>query len=191
MPSSPSVLETARDPGVTNVRNLGSPHWRRWLGQGHRCLVPVISFSELRGKGQGVQWFAPADEDTTMFFAGIETRGWTSLRKVKDGETTDLAIAPCLPADWPGYSARLCVGGTHITVTVQRGDNPSGCPDRCACAIVPLVGERHEIVLTVPGEVGGYRIPFSPPPPDPGASPVLSELGGCERPETYPKKPRL
>ncbi|ODT57637.1 MULTISPECIES: SOS response-associated peptidase [Paracoccus] len=99
MPSPPSVLKTARDPGVTNVRNLGSPHWRRWLGQGHRCLVPVTSFSEPRGKGQGVQWFAPADADTTMFFAGIETRGWTSLRKVKDGETTDdlYAFLTCPP----------------------------------------------------------------------------------------------
>ena len=32
MPLPPSVLKTARDPGVTNVRNLSSPHWRRWLG---------------------------------------------------------------------------------------------------------------------------------------------------------------
>ena len=99
MPSPPSVLKTARDPGVTNVRNLGSPHWRRWLGQGHRCLVPVTSFSEPRGKGQGVQWFAPTDPEPTMFFAGIETRGWTSLRKVKDGETTDdlYAFLTCPP----------------------------------------------------------------------------------------------
>jgi len=88
MPSPPSVLKTARDPGVTNVRNLSSPHWRRWLGQGHRCLVPLTSFSEPRGKGQGVQWFAPAGGGP-VFFAGIEVRGWTSLRKVKDGETTD------------------------------------------------------------------------------------------------------
>ncbi|MEQ5796242.1 hypothetical protein LZ686_16505 [Paracoccus sp. NFXS7] len=27
MPSPPSVLKTARYPGVTNVRNLASPHW--------------------------------------------------------------------------------------------------------------------------------------------------------------------
>lgn len=26
-------------PGVTNIRNLGSAHWRRWLGLEHRCLV--------------------------------------------------------------------------------------------------------------------------------------------------------
>lgn len=98
MPSPPSVMKTARDPGVTNVRNLGSPHWRRWLGRENRCLVPVTSFSEPRGKGQGVQWFAPADVQP-MFFAGIEVRGWTSLRKVKDGETTDdlYAFLTCPP----------------------------------------------------------------------------------------------
>ncbi|WP_336390905.1 SOS response-associated peptidase [Paracoccus aestuarii] len=99
MPSPPSVLKTARDPGVTNVRNLSSPHWHRWLARDHRCLVPVTSFSEPRGKRQGVQWFAPTDAETTMFFAGIETRGWTSLRKVKDGETVDdlFAFLTCSP----------------------------------------------------------------------------------------------
>lgn len=88
MPSPPSVLKTARDPGVTNVRNTTSPHWRRWLGPAHRCLVPLTSFAEPQGAGRGNQWFAHAD-DAPMFFAGIEVRGWTSLRKVKDGETTD------------------------------------------------------------------------------------------------------
>lgn len=89
MPSPSGVLKTARDPGVTNVRNLHSPHWRRWLGPAHRCLVPVTSFAEPRGKGLGNQWFAPVEADMPMMFAGIETRAWTSLRKVRDGETTD------------------------------------------------------------------------------------------------------
>lgn len=88
MPSPASVLKTARDPGVTNVRNLSSPHWRRWLARKHRCLVPVTSFAEPRGKGKGNAWFAAAD-GKPMFFAGIEVRDWTSVRKVKDGETTD------------------------------------------------------------------------------------------------------
>lgn len=87
MPSPPSVLKTSRDPGVTNIRNLGSPHWRRWLGPEHRCLVPVAAFAEpIKG---GNQWFGLADPEQPMFFAGIEVRGWTSLRKVKEGETTD------------------------------------------------------------------------------------------------------
>lgn len=98
MPSPKFALKSERDPGVTNVRNLGSPHWRRWLGKAHRCLVPLTSFAEPLGKGQGNQWFA-STEDKPMFFAGIEVRGWTSVRKVKDGETTDdlYAFLTCDP----------------------------------------------------------------------------------------------
>lgn len=97
MPSPPSVLKTERDPGVTNVRNLSSPHWRRWLGPAHRCLVPVTSFAEPKPGGN--QWFGPAQEGTPMFFAGIEVRGWKSLRKVKDGETVDdlFGFLTCAP----------------------------------------------------------------------------------------------
>lgn len=34
-----------------------------------------------------------------MFFAGIEVRGWTSVRKVREGETTDdlFAFLTCAP----------------------------------------------------------------------------------------------
>lgn len=88
MPTPPQFLKTARDPGVTNVRNTGSPHWRRWLGPESRCLVPVTSFAEPLGKGRGNQWFALPD-GRPAFFAGIEVREWASVRKVKDGETTD------------------------------------------------------------------------------------------------------
>lgn len=100
MPSPKFALKTERDPGVTNVRNLGSAHWRRWLGKEHRCLVPLTSFAEPKGKGQGNQWFAAAD-DRPMFFAGIEVRDWTSVRKVKDGESTDdlYAFLTCDPND--------------------------------------------------------------------------------------------
>jgi putative SOS response-associated peptidase YedK len=47
MPSPPSILEGKnRDPGVTNIRNTTSPHWRGWLAPAHRCLVPLTSFAE-------------------------------------------------------------------------------------------------------------------------------------------------
>ena len=49
------------DPGVTNLRNVASPHLRRWLGVGSRCVVPFTSFSENEllpdGSRQPV-WFA-------------------------------------------------------------------------------------------------------------------------------------
>lgn len=98
LPSPPSVLKTSRDPGVTNIRNLSSPHWRRWLGRANRCLVPLTSFAEPRGRGLGNQWFAPADGGPA-FFAGIEVRQWRSVRKVKDGESVDdlYAFLTCPP----------------------------------------------------------------------------------------------
>jgi putative SOS response-associated peptidase YedK len=47
MPSPAFALKGRNsDTGVTNVRNVASPHWRRWLGVENRCLVPFTSFSE-------------------------------------------------------------------------------------------------------------------------------------------------
>ncbi|AXC51215.1 SOS response-associated peptidase [Paracoccus suum] len=88
LPSPKSLLKTVRDPGVTNVRNASSPHWRRWLGPAYRCLVPLTAFAEPRGAGLGNQWFAAADGEP-MFFAGLQVPNWTSVRKIKDGATTD------------------------------------------------------------------------------------------------------
>jgi putative SOS response-associated peptidase YedK len=76
------------DPGVTNVRNVTSPHWRRWLKVEHRCLVPFTSFSEYETTHDGKKvpvWFAADEDRSLMFFAGIWTN-WTSVRKVKEGE---------------------------------------------------------------------------------------------------------
>lgn len=88
MPTPPKYLEGKnRDPGVTNIRNTSSPHWRRWLKKDSRCLVPFTSFSEP-GADKKPVWFAEDDERPLMFFAGVWTN-WTSVRKVKDGETTD------------------------------------------------------------------------------------------------------
>lgn len=97
MPTPPQHLRTQRDPGVTNVRNTGSPHWRRWLGPGNRCLVPLEAFAEP-GPDRRPVWFVPAG-GAPMFFAGIEVRGWRSVRKVKDGPTTDdlFAFLTCPP----------------------------------------------------------------------------------------------
>ena len=49
------------DPGVTNVRNVTSPHWQRWLGIGNRCVVPFTSFAENEILPRGSRppvWFA-------------------------------------------------------------------------------------------------------------------------------------
>lgn len=85
MPTPPMFIKGKADRGVTNIRNAASPHWRRWLGPAHRCLVPFDRFAEPKPGGN--QWFALEEGDGV--FAGLCTE-WTSVRKVKDGETTDL-----------------------------------------------------------------------------------------------------
>lgn len=89
------------DRGVTNVRNTTSPHWRRWLSPENRCLVPFERFAEPRaGKGAGNAWFKIVSEQPA-FFAGIWVPEWRSIRKLKDGETTDdlFAFLTCEPND--------------------------------------------------------------------------------------------
>lgn len=90
MPSPAFALKGRNtDPGVTNVRNTGSPHWRRWLGVENRCVVPFTSFAEHEILPDGRKapiWFALAEHRPLACFAGIHTR-WTSVRKVKEGET--------------------------------------------------------------------------------------------------------
>lgn len=92
MPSPVFALKGRNsDPGITNVRNASSPHWRRWLGIESRCVVPFTSFSENELLPDGSRppvWFALDETRPLAFFAGIWTR-WTSVRKVKEGETTN------------------------------------------------------------------------------------------------------
>jgi putative SOS response-associated peptidase YedK len=90
MPSPVFALKgRATDPGVTNIRNVKSPHWRRWLGPASRCLVPFTSFSEydtVDGK-KVPAWFALDDNRPLAFFAGVWTQ-WTSTRKKAEGKVT-------------------------------------------------------------------------------------------------------
>jgi putative SOS response-associated peptidase YedK len=92
MPSPFEILKGKnRDPAVTNIRNVSSPHWRRWLGLETRCVVPFPSFSENEVLSDGSRppvWFAFDESRPLAFFAGLWTR-WTSIRKVKEGETTN------------------------------------------------------------------------------------------------------
>lgn len=92
MPTPQVFLEGKRtDPGVTNIRNVAAPHWRRWLGVPHRCLVPFTSFSEIDSRPGAPRnhpvWFALGEDRPLAFFAGIRTE-WTSVRKLKEGEVT-------------------------------------------------------------------------------------------------------
>ncbi|MBR0739659.1 SOS response-associated peptidase family protein [Bradyrhizobium liaoningense] len=82
------LLRMEPDSGTTNIRNVKSKHWTRWLSPEHRCVVPFNSFSEFNKVEGGDIWFALDDTRPLGCFAGIWT-SWTSVRKVREGETTN------------------------------------------------------------------------------------------------------
>lgn len=93
MPSPSFALKGREtDPGVTNIRNVQSPHWRRWLGVEHRCVVPANRFCEWeapKSKEDGPKktkvWFALDESEPLFFFAGAWTP-WHGVRKRTEGE---------------------------------------------------------------------------------------------------------
>ena len=82
------LLRMEPDSGTTNIRNTSSKHWKRWLGVESRCVVPMSSFSEFNREAGGDIWFALDQSRPLVCFAGMWTN-WTSVRKVREGETTN------------------------------------------------------------------------------------------------------
>jgi putative SOS response-associated peptidase YedK len=143
MPSPLFALQGKKsDPGVTNVRNVSSPHWRRWLGVESRCVVPFTSFAENERSPDGRRppvWFAFDETRPLACFAGIWTR-WTSVRKVKEGETTNDLFA-FLTTD-----ANKVVGAIH----------PKAMP------VILTTGEEIDTWMTAPtSEALGLQRPLA------------------------------
>jgi putative SOS response-associated peptidase YedK len=91
MPSSENAIGNKNyDGGTTNIRRTWLPHWKPWLDIANRCVVPANAFCEPDQVGRTFknQWFALDESRPLFFFAGIWTPQWTSVRKVKEGETT-------------------------------------------------------------------------------------------------------
>ncbi|MGA0530776.1 SOS response-associated peptidase [Hansschlegelia sp. KR7-227] len=82
-----ALLKAEPDSGTTNIRNVSSRHWQRWLGPANRCVVPFTSFSEYDVRTKEVTWFALDESRPPVVFAGIWT-SWTSVRKAREGEVT-------------------------------------------------------------------------------------------------------
>ncbi len=86
MPSPFFALKGEVDYGVTNIRNVQSPHWRRWLAPAYRCLVPANRFCEWEATvpKKTKVWFALGEDEPLFFFAGIWTP-WRGIRKKAEG----------------------------------------------------------------------------------------------------------
>lgn len=126
MPTPPAFVKPgAIDHGVTNIRNVASPHWRRWLKPEFRCLVPFTSFSEYRAAKPRMipTWFAASADRPLMAFAGVWTP-WKGVRGTKaapvEGEHELFAF---LTTD-----ANAVVGAVHpkaMPVILQNADEAS------------------------------------------------------------------
>lgn len=100
MPTPPFILKGKPDTGVTNIRNVASPHWRRWLGPENRCVVPWTTFCEWEDTKpkKTKRWFAIDDSRPLAFFAGIwtdwrGTRG--SMKNPREGEHQLFGFLTC------------------------------------------------------------------------------------------------
>jgi putative SOS response-associated peptidase YedK len=101
MSANSAFVKGPIDRGVTNIRNTSSPHWRRWLRPGFRCLMPATSFCEPTNgpseTGKKVwTWFALSDDRPLFAMAGIWT-DWTGTRgTLKNPERGPNAMSPKL-----------------------------------------------------------------------------------------------
>ncbi len=102
MPTPPAILQGRPDPGVTNIRNVGSPHWRRWLGPQNRCVIPWTTFCEYEDTKpkKTKRWFAIEEDRPLAFFAGIWTE-WNgvrgSMKRPREGSHDLFAFLTCEP----------------------------------------------------------------------------------------------
>lgn len=105
MPSPQFVTQGKPDTGVTNIRNVTSPHWRGWLQPESRCVVPWTTFCEWEDtKPRKIKrWFALNEEAPLAFFAGVWTdwhgvRG--SMKNPRDGKKRKRFSGRCLMMVW-------------------------------------------------------------------------------------------
>jgi putative SOS response-associated peptidase YedK len=66
------LLRMEPDGGTTNIRNVNSAHWKRWLAPANRCPVPFTSFSEydtVEGKKVPVWFVATGEKEDNVLAA--------------------------------------------------------------------------------------------------------------------------
>ncbi|WP_304618861.1 GH36-type glycosyl hydrolase domain-containing protein [Paracoccus sediminilitoris] len=134
--------EAARLLAMVNPINhaLTSDDAARYRVEPYVVAADVYSVAPHLGRG-GWTWYT----GSSAWMYRAATEGLLGIRR-RGGH---LMIAPCLPDDWPGFSARLRIGDTDITITLRR-NAMENAPDQRVCTFVPLDGGQHDVTLTLP-----------------------------------------
>lgn len=94
MPSLKDAPTEKPNRGTTNIRHPWFDDWKGYLGEPHRCLVPLTRFSEptkLDDGASGNAWFAIDASEPVTFFAGLWTR-WVGTRRKDEGPMDHLVF---------------------------------------------------------------------------------------------------
>jgi hypothetical protein len=134
-PASSSPGRGARRPALPSIhqlRNVKSPHWRRWLGPASRCVVPFTSFGEYADTKprNAPTWFALHDSRPLAAFAGIWTP-WNGTRATK---------------------ANPVVGERQLSASSRRRQCRSGCDPSEGDAGDPDRRSRDRTLMTALAE---------------------------------------
>ena len=108
----------------------------------------VYSVAPHAGRG-GWTWYTGSA--AWMYRAGIE--GILGIKK----EGATLSVAPCIPKDWPGFTARVTIAGTQYDIVVgpmEGGHSDAealldGTPAARVDGVfrVPMDGAAHRLVI--------------------------------------------
>jgi hypothetical protein len=112
------LLRMEPDGGTTNIRNVKSKHWSRWLGAENRCVVPFNSFSEFNKAEDGDIWFAlerPVPSPASPASGPIGRRSGRS-RKARPPTTSTrmIRVDRWLPSDNLKLEPNALVAATEI-----------------------------------------------------------------------------
>ena len=58
-------------------------------------------------------------------------------------------LQPCLPVGWPGYSLKITLLNTPLSITVAREEAKGLTVDGKEAQEIPLDGKRHKVHLNL------------------------------------------
>jgi len=176
MPTPPQYLVGKRtDPGVTNIRQTTSSHWRPWLGPEHRCLVPFTSFAENEILPHIREWdekgevhrevfgrladlgLVTADDDGVVLLTAAGRSVGAEL--VAEAGAEVVFRADPAAADAVALVTSMLMLSEHdarADLAAWAGDHPSGAGEVVAAALHPDHGPGDVLsLLELAGEVFG------------------------------------